>query len=42
MFPVDLITLERPVGNQNRTGHADLHSKVNDIVEALMAKVGID
>ena len=42
MFPVDLITLERPVGSQNRTGHADLHVLTAELVEALMAKVGIN
>lgn len=41
-FPTDLDNLTNPAGTDELTGHADLHSNVNDAIEALQNKVGID
>ena len=41
-FPASMDTLTNPTSSSSTIGHADLHSLVNDIVEALMTKVGID
>ena len=42
MFPSDLVTLAKPTSTQNRVGHADLHTQVSLVLEAIQAKVGIN
>ena len=41
-FPVDLDELNNPAATQSLAGHAQLHSNVNDAIEAIQLKVGVD
>lgn len=41
-FPTSLDTLTNPTGSDSLTGHALQHANVNDAIEALEAKVGIN
>ena len=41
-YPTSIDNLSNPEANQSMQGHADLHSNVNDAIEALQTKVGID
>lgn len=41
-FPNDLDNLNNPESTQSLQGHAQLHSDVNDAIEAIQTKIGID
>lgn len=41
-FPTSLDNLNNPQGTDSLAGHAALHGNVNDALEALEAKVGVD
>ena len=41
-FPTSLDNLLNPNPNDSTIGHANLHAQVNDILEAIQAKVGIN
>lgn len=41
-FPTSLDDLSNPQATDSLQGHAELHSNVNDAIEALQAKVGVD
>lgn len=41
-FPTGLDTLTNPAGSDSLAGHASQHANVNDAIEALEAKVGIN
>lgn len=41
-FPEELDNLSNPSSTDSMQGHADLHANVNDALEALQIKVGID
>lgn len=41
-FPSNLDNLSNPQGTDTLAGHAELHSNVNDALEALQAKVGVN
>ena len=41
-FPTDIDNLNNPAGSDTLAGHAALHGNVNDAIEALEAKVGVD
>ena len=41
-FPASLDSLNNPQGTDSLEGHAILHGNVNDALEALQAKVGVD
>lgn len=41
-FPTNLDDFPNPQGTQSMAGHAALHGNVNDALEAIQAKVGID
>lgn len=41
-FPTDLDNLNNPQANDSMAGHAALHGNVNDAIEAIEAKIGID
>jgi hypothetical protein len=41
-FPEELDNLSNPSSTDSMQGHADLHTNVNDALEALQTKVGID
>lgn len=41
-FPEELDNLNNPQGTDSMAGHAALHGNVNDAIEAIEAKIGID
>ena len=41
-FPTSLDNLNNPQGTDSLAGHAALHGNVNDALEALEAKVGVN
>lgn len=41
-FPASLDTLTNPIATDGLTGHAEQHANVNDAIEAIEAKVGIN
>ena len=41
-FPTSLDNLSNPQGTDSLAGHAELHGNVNDALEALQAKVGVN
>jgi hypothetical protein len=41
-YPASLDNLSNPASTDSLSGHADLHTNVNDALEALQAKVGVD
>lgn len=41
-FPEDLDNLNNPESTDSMQGHAQLHADVNDAIEALQTKVGVD
>ena len=41
-FPTGLDDLSNPQSTDSLQGHADLHTNVNDAIEALQTKVGVD
>lgn len=41
-FPESLDNLSNPQGTDSLQGHANLHANVNDAIEALQTKVGVD
>ena len=41
-FPTNIDNLNNPAGSDTLAGHAALHGNVNDAIEALEAKVGVD
>jgi hypothetical protein len=41
-FPVELDNLLNPAGTDSLSGHAELHTDINDALEAIQAKVGKD
>lgn len=41
-FPEELDNLSNPSSTDSMQGHADLHANVNDALEALQTKVGVD
>lgn len=41
-FPDTLDNLNNPQGTDSLSGHAELHGNVNDAIEALQSKVGVD
>jgi hypothetical protein len=41
-FPADLDELNNPAATQSLAGHAELHSNVNDAIEAIQLKIGVD
>lgn len=41
-FPTELDDLSNPQSTDSLQGHADLHTNVNDAIEALQTKVGVD
>ena len=42
LFPAALDALTNPVASDSLVGHAAQHTNLNDAVEALQAKIGID
>lgn len=41
-FPTDLDDLNNPNGTDSMAGHAALHGNVNDAIEAIQAKLGVN
>ena len=41
-FPASLDNLNNPNGTDSMAGHAALHGNVNDAIEAIQAKIGVD
>ncbi len=41
-FPTNLDDLSNPQGTDSLQGHAQLHTNVNDAIEALQEKVGVN
>jgi hypothetical protein len=41
-FPANLDNLNNPNGTDSMAGHAALHGNVNDAIEAIQAKLGVD
>jgi hypothetical protein len=41
-FPEDLDDFSNPSATDELTGHAELHSNINDAIEAIQTKVGVD
>lgn len=41
-FPENLDDFANPSATDELTGHADLHSNVNDAIEAIQTKIGVD
>ena len=41
-FPASLDNLNNPNSTDSMAGHAALHGNVNDAIEAIQAKIGID
>ena len=41
-FPTDLDNLSNPSSTDELAGHAELHSNINDAIEAIQTKVGVD